>query len=72
MRHLAFAITCASLALLSAAPAGAQLAGEPYIHDPSTITQSDGKYYTFGTGRGGLVSDDGWIWHAGGERPGLS
>jgi len=70
MRHLAFAITCASLALLSAAPAGAQLAGEPYIHDPSTITQSDGKYYTFGTGRGGLVSDDGWIWHAGGERPG--
>ena len=70
MRHLAFAMTCASLALLSAAPAGAQLAGEPYIHDPSTIAQSDGKYYTFGTGRGGLLSEDGWTWHAGGERPG--
>ena len=70
MRHLALATTYASLALLSAAPAGAQLAGEPYIHDPSTITQSDGKYYTFGTGRGGLVSEDGWTWHAGGERPG--
>ena len=70
MRHIAFAMSCASLALLSATPAGAQLAGEPYIHDPSTIAQSDGKYYTFGTGRGGLVSEDGWTWHAGGERPG--
>ncbi|MGA9659721.1 MAG: family 43 glycosylhydrolase [Asticcacaulis sp.] len=48
----------------------AQLAGEPMIHDPSTIAESDGKYYTFGTGSGGLVSDDGWTWHRGGERPG--
>ena len=70
MRHFALAMTCASLALISAAPAGAQLAGEPYIHDPSTIAESGGKYYTFGTGRGGLVSEDGWTWHAGGERPG--
>jgi arabinan endo-1,5-alpha-L-arabinosidase len=44
--------------------------GEPYIHDPSTITLCDGKYYTFGTGGGGLISDDGWIWHGGAERPG--
>ncbi|MGZ3297404.1 MAG: family 43 glycosylhydrolase [Asticcacaulis sp.] len=50
--------------------ASAQLAGEPFIHDPSTIAASDGKYYTFGTGAGGLVSDDGWTWHRGGERPG--
>ncbi len=44
--------------------------GEPYIHDPSTITECDGKYYTFGTGGGGLISEDGWTWHRGGERPG--
>lgn len=44
--------------------------GEPFIHDPSTITFCDGKYYTFGTGGGGLISEDGWIWRGGAERPG--
>jgi arabinan endo-1,5-alpha-L-arabinosidase len=44
--------------------------GEPYIHDPSTIMLCDGKYYIFGTGGGGLISDDGWTWHRGAERPG--
>jgi arabinan endo-1,5-alpha-L-arabinosidase len=44
--------------------------GEPYIHDPSTVVFSDGKYYTFGTGGGGLISDDGWTWHPGAVRPG--
>ncbi len=44
--------------------------GEPFIHDPSTIQESDGKYFTFGTGGGGLISDDGWSWHSGGVRPG--
>lgn len=44
--------------------------GEPYIHDPSTIMECDGKYYTFGTGGGGLISDDGWTWRSGAERPG--
>ena len=44
--------------------------GAPYIHDPSTIAECDGKYYTFGTGGGGLISDDGWSWHSGAERPG--
>jgi arabinan endo-1,5-alpha-L-arabinosidase len=44
--------------------------GKPYIHDPSTIIQCDGKYYTFGTGGGGLISEDGWIWNGGGVRPG--
>lgn len=44
--------------------------GAPYIHDPSTIAQCDGKYYTYGTGGGGLISDDGWVWHSGAERPG--
>jgi arabinan endo-1,5-alpha-L-arabinosidase len=44
--------------------------GEPYIHDPSTIIQCDGKFYTYGTGGGGLISDDGWTWHPGAVRPG--
>ncbi len=44
--------------------------GEPWIHDPSTIMECDGKYYTFGTGGGGLISEDGWNWYPGAVRPG--
>jgi arabinan endo-1,5-alpha-L-arabinosidase len=44
--------------------------GKPFIHDPSTIEESDGKYYTFGTGGGGLISEDGWTWNSGAVRPG--
>lgn len=44
--------------------------GRPFIHDPSTIVECDGKYYTFGTGGGGLISADGWTWYGGGVRPG--
>jgi arabinan endo-1,5-alpha-L-arabinosidase len=50
-------------------PARAQV-GAPYIHDPSTIAECEGKYYTFGTGGGGLISSDGWTWNSGAERPG--
>ena len=62
------------LAMLSAAAlfclsAGAQV-GSPFIHDPATIVECDGKYYTFGTGGGGLISADGWNWEGGGVRPG--
>jgi arabinan endo-1,5-alpha-L-arabinosidase len=46
------------------------LDGEPYIHDPSTIVSSGGKYFAFGTGGGGLISEDGWTWHSGAVRPG--
>src|SRR6185503_7442673 len=28
------------------------------------------KWYTFGTGQGGLISEDGWAWHGGAVRPG--
>ena len=45
------------------------LDGEPWIHDPSTVVQCDGKYYTYGTGGSGLVSDDGWAWHGGARLP---
>ena len=32
--------------------------------------ECDGKYYTFGTGGGGLISEDGWNWYGGAVRPG--
>ncbi len=59
--------TLCSLCLSSTAWA---LDGEPYIHDPSTVMQCDGKFYTYGTGGGGLMSEDGWTWHGGAVRPG--
>ena len=59
----------AGLAALSGLSAAAQV-GAPYIHDPSTIMECDGRYYTFGTGGGGLVSADGWVWNGGAVRPG--
>ena len=54
---------------LACVSAAAQV-GSPYIHDPSTIAECDGKYYTFGTGGGGLISADGWVWESGAVRPG--
>ena len=38
--------------------------GKPFIHDPSTMVECDGKWYTYGTGRGGLYSEDGWTWNS--------
>lgn len=56
--------------LLCSLSSSAQV-GEPFIHDPSTLAECDGKWYTFGTGGGGLISEDGgWTWHGGAERPG--
>src|SRR5690606_9395484 len=60
-------ILLATLLITQTAPA--QI-GQPFIHDPSTIVECDGKYYTFGTGGGGLISEDGWKWHGGAVRPG--
>ena len=61
-----------TIALLSVCSTGTVLAqaGRPFIHDPSTIMECDGRYYTFGTGGGGLISEDGWIWNSGAVRPG--
>ena len=61
--------TVVSLAIASSSNVYSQT-GEPYIHDPSTIMECDGKYYTFGTGGGGLISEDGWSWRPGAVRPG--
>ena len=62
-------ISAIVLLLFLTSTAGAQV-GKPFIHDPSTITECEGKYYTFGTGGGGLISEDGWTWNGGGVRPG--
>src|SRR5690242_16003603 len=70
MKSRLLATAVAGALALSAYCAAAVLDGEPYIHDPATVTFCDGKYYTFGTGSGGLISDDGWTWHSGGVRPG--
>ena len=45
------------------------LDGQIGIHDPSTVVQCDGKYYIYGTGGTGLVSDDGWTWRRGTALP---
>jgi arabinan endo-1,5-alpha-L-arabinosidase len=44
--------------------------GRPFIHDPSTVVEDNGKYYSFGTGSGGLISNDGWKYTSGAVRPG--
>ncbi len=59
-----------TLFLVYASSPALALDGEPYIHDPSTVVISNGKYFTFGSGGGGLMSDDGWTWHSGAVRPG--
>jgi len=61
--------TTALLSVLLTGTAIAQV-GKPFIHDPSTIAECDGKYYTYGTGGGGLISEDGWTWNGGAVRPG--
>ena len=61
-------ISLAACFLFSAAASAQE--GKPWIHDPSTIMECDGKYYTFGTGGGGLISEDGWNWFGGAVRPG--
>ena len=53
MKKFVFTLSC--LLALSPLVLKAQT-GAPYIHDPSTLAECDGKYYTFGTGGGGLIS----------------
>ena len=61
--------TTALLSIWLTGTVNAQI-GKPFIHDPSTIVECEGKYYTFGTRGGGLISEDGWTWNEGGVRPG--
>ena len=59
MKSRILAVTVPALLFLSSSGPALALDGEPYIHDPSTVLECDGKYYVWGTGGGGLVSDDG-------------
>lgn len=68
MKTLARLISMTAFAVVSVSAFAQE--GQPWIHDPSTIMECDGKYYTFGTGGGGLISEDGWNWYPGAERPG--
>ena len=72
-RHSLQAMKCrfpgSSLILVVSFSRALALDGQVQIHDPSTVIQCDGKYYTFGTGGGGLISDDGWTWSAGPRVP---
>ena len=52
-------------AIFSLATSAFALDGQVQIHDPSTVMQCEGKYYTYGTGGNPLVSDDGWTWRRG-------
>src|SRR5471032_1630994 len=70
MKSRILAATIPVLLFLSSSNPALALNGEPYIHDPSTVLECDGKYYTWGTGGTGLVSDDGWTWHSGARVPG--
>jgi arabinan endo-1,5-alpha-L-arabinosidase len=56
-------------AVLAAVSPVFALDGQVGIHDPSTIGISDGKYFAFGTGGNGIMSDDGWTWRTGAVRP---
>ncbi len=52
-------------AVVLLAPIAYALDGQIRIHDPSTIMQCDGRFYTYGTGGTCLVSEDGWTWRRG-------
>jgi len=45
------------------------LDGDVIIHDPATVIEQAGHFYTYGTGNGLpiLSSDDGWTWHRAGS-----
>ncbi|HXD74104.1 MAG TPA: hypothetical protein VN628_10225 [Vicinamibacterales bacterium] len=55
-----FALAAAAM-LLALAHA---LAGQPGMHDPSTVIEANGKFYVYSTGNGlpAFASDDGWTW----------
>jgi len=51
MWRLGFLFFAAALAPI-AAPAGAPLTGELFVHDPSTVVKENGRYFLFSTGDG--------------------
>ena len=69
MKRINILSLCTLLSMILSSSLSGQV-GKPFIHDPSTIVECEGKYYTFGTGGGGLISEDGWNWNGGAVRPG--
>lgn len=67
MLHGEMRITLTALLALASLLFG--LDGQIGIHDPSTIVQCNGKFYTYGTGGTSLVSEDGWTWKRGATLP---
>src|SRR5438132_3934414 len=61
-------LTAAILAAAVVSPVFA-LEGTINCHDPATVTESNRKYFTFGTS-GNLMSNDGWTWTGGATGPG--
>src|SRR5687768_7000973 len=60
---------CVAVAMLLLVSPTSALDDDPGLHDPSTVIQADGKFYTYATG-GGIpmsVSDDGWTWRRAGS-----
>jgi len=68
MKDLSWKYAAAAILLLATSISFA-LEGQIGIHDPSTIVQCNGKFYTYGTGGNSLVSDDGWTWQRGTALP---
>ncbi|MGH7968592.1 MAG: arabinan endo-1,5-alpha-L-arabinosidase, partial [Limisphaerales bacterium] len=56
---------CIAAAICALVVRAFALDGQIGIHDPSTVIQCNGKYYTYGTGGSCLVSEDGWTWRRG-------
>src|SRR5215213_3717628 len=56
-------------ATLSLALSAFALDEDPFMHDPSTVVESEGKFFSYGTGMGLPISysDDGWSWRRAGS-----
>ncbi len=64
-----FTIIFLAIFIISMALPVFALDGQIGIHDPSTVMECNGKYFTWGTGGSALESDDGWTWHSGTRCP---
>jgi arabinan endo-1,5-alpha-L-arabinosidase len=58
-----------ALLLTAAVSPAFGLEGQINCHDPATVTECNGKYFSFGTS-GNLMSDDGWTWNGNARGPG--
>ncbi len=64
-RFTKFAVAAiATTALIGLSTPALAVDGQAGMHDPSTVIQHNGRFYSYGTGNGLpiSVSDDGWTW----------